>query len=139
MTPENKKFDVVIWGATGFTGEITAEYLLQEYGVEKTLRWALGGRNREKLERVRDAIGRQVGVDSSVVPLVLGDAGDAQSMTDLARSTKVVCTTVGPYMKRGLALIAACIAEEADYCDLTGEVPQQRMFVAQHTVFFLYF
>ncbi len=132
MTSGDKKFDVVIWGATGFTGEITAEYLLEKYGVAETLRWALGGRNREKLERVREAIGHRVGVESSAIPLVVGDAGDASSMTELARSTRVVCTTVGPYALYGSPLVAACAQEGTDYCDLTGEIQWIRRMIDSH-------
>ena len=132
MTPNTPQFDLILWGATGFTGQITAEYLLKEYGVDGSLRWALGGRNREKLESVRKAIGAETRVDASALPLVVGDADDPQSMTDLVRSAKVVCTTVGPYALYGSALVAACAREGTDYCDLTGEIHWIRQMIDAH-------
>ena len=99
---------------------LTAQYLLERYGT--SLRWALGGRNRAKLENVRDAITAETGVDASGLPLVVGDAADATFMRAVAERTRVACTTVGPYALYGSELVAACAAAGTDYCDLTGEV-----------------
>ena len=115
-----REFEIVVWGATGFVGRLTAQYLLERYGT--SLRWALGGRNRAKLENVRDAITAETGVDASGLPLVVGDAADATFMRAVAERTRVACTTVGPYALYGSELVAACAAAGTDYCDLTGEV-----------------
>ena len=94
MATKDRDFDLVLWGATGFTGRLTAEYLLRSYGTE-SFRWALGGRSGSKLELVRQGIARDTGVDASGLEVVLGDARDAASMATLAERTRVVCSTVG--------------------------------------------
>jgi short subunit dehydrogenase-like uncharacterized protein len=127
-----RELDVVLWGATGFTGALTAEYLLGRYGVGEDLRWALGGRSREKLEAVRDDIGRSTGRDASAIPLIVGDSDDAAFLAELAQRTKVVCSTVGPYAKYGSKLVAACAANGTDYCDLTGEVHWMQQMIERH-------
>jgi len=115
-----REFDIVVWGASGFAGRLTALYLLERYG--DSLRWALGGRNQAKLEAVRDAMTAETGVGASSLPLVVGDATNAVFMRALAERTRVVCSTVGPYALYGSPLVAACVAAGTDYCDLTGEV-----------------
>ena len=115
-----REFEIVVWGATGFAGRLTAQYLLERYGT--SLRWALGGRNQAKLENVRDAITAETGVYASGLPLVVGDAADATFMRAVAERTRVACTTVGPYALYGSELVAACAAAGTHYCDLTGEV-----------------
>lgn len=105
--------DIAVFGATGFVGRLVAEYLAAHAGPEVTV--ALAGRSRDKLERTREALGRDW-------PLVVADSADPGSLAALARSARVVATTVGPYRKYGAALVDACIAEGAHYCDLTGEV-----------------
>ena len=127
-----RELDVVVWGATGFTGRLVAEYLLQTYGAGERLRWAMGGRNEAKLREVRSELCGAAGVAEDQVPLVLGDAADAESMTELARRTRVVCTTVGPYAKYGTPLVAACARTGTDYCDLTGEVQWMRKMIDAH-------
>ena len=128
----SREFDVVLWGATGFTGQLVAEYLLRTYGAEGDLRWALGGRNQAKLERVRKEIGEEVGSDSGALPLVVGDAGDAAFTRELAGRSTVVCTTVGPYARYGSELVAACAESGTHYCDLTGEVHWMRKMIDAH-------
>lgn len=102
--------DLVLHGATGFVGKLTAHHL-KDCGAKV----ALSGRSRDKLEAVR----REVGVDW---PLVVVDASDASGLRDLAASTKAVVTTVGPYAKYGMPLLEACAREGTHYADLTGEV-----------------
>lgn len=127
----SRKHDLVIWGATGFTGKLVAEYLAQNPSQERPLRWALGGRNRTKLERVRRELSQ---IDSSLaeLPLVVGDSSDASALGALARDTEVVCTTVGPYAQYGNELVAACVEAGTDYCDLTGEVQWIRRIIDRH-------
>ncbi len=118
-------FDIVLFGATGFTGGLTAEYLAQH--VPAGTRWALAGRSMEKLEAVRDRLG------DPALELVKADVTDANSMRAVAEGARVVATTVGPYVLHGEPLVAACAAAGTDYLDLTGE-PEfvDRMWVAHH-------
>jgi short subunit dehydrogenase-like uncharacterized protein len=113
-----REYDIVVFGATGFTGALTAEYLAHR--APATTRWALAGRNREKLEGVRRRLA-QISPASAQLPLLTADTGDASSMRKLAESTRVVITTVGPYIKYGEPLVAACAAAGTSYVDLTGE------------------
>jgi short subunit dehydrogenase-like uncharacterized protein len=110
----DRPYDVVLFGATGFTGALTAEYLASN-GPDG-LRWALAGRNMAKLEAVRS---RLSGFDD--LPLLRADISDEQSIRDVAASARVVITTVGPYIHYGEPLVAACAAAGTDYVDLTGE------------------
>ncbi len=113
-----REFDVVLFGATGFTGGLTADYLAG--AVPDGCRWALAGRNQAKLEAVRDRLAAQ---DPSLaaLPLLHADATDPASLADVAGRTKVVITTVGPYVEHGEPLVAACVEAGTDYVDLTGE------------------
>jgi short subunit dehydrogenase-like uncharacterized protein len=118
MTGE-RPYDVVLCGATGFTGGLTARYLA-EHGRDG-LRWALVGRNRAKLESVRSQLAGSLGAGVPAPDLLEADAGDAAALERVAQSTKVVATTVGPYALYGEPLVAACAAAGTDYVDLTGE------------------
>ena len=124
-----RAYEIVVYGATGFTGGLTAEYLAR---TAPDARWALAGRNRGKLEMVR---ARLVEIDATLtdLPLVLADADDPASLQAMAESTQVVITTVGPYIHYGEPLVAACAAAGTDYVDLTGE-PEfvDRMWLAHH-------
>lgn len=125
-----RRFDVVLFGATGFTGRLVAEYLTRR-AAGTALRWAIAGRTREKLERVRAEL---VAIDAAAaeVAIVVGDAHDEAAMTAIAKEAKVVCTTVGPYLQHGAALVAACAAAGTAYCDLTGETPFIRQSIDRH-------
>ncbi len=127
----HRRFDVVLWGATGFTGALVAEYLARQYGGEK-LRWALAGRSRDKLEKVRATLA-PIDPGAGALPLLLGDSADRASLDAIAREASVVISTVGPYARYGSDLVAACVEAGTDYCDLTGE-PQfvRRMIDAYH-------
>jgi len=125
-----REYALVLLGATGFTGGLTAEYLATH--APPDLRWALAGRNRGKLEAVR---ARLAGIDARYadLPLLTADSGDADSLRALAESAGVVISTVGPYTVHGEPLVAACAAAGTDYVDLTGE-PEfaDRMYLAHH-------
>ena len=115
-----REFDLIIWGATGFTGQLVVAYLSRTYGVGGELNWAIAGRSREKLEQVRHDC-----LDAALheqLPLVIADSGDAESLAAMVARTAVICTTVGPYAQYGTPLVAACAQAGTDYCDLTGEV-----------------
>ncbi len=122
----SRTYDVVVWGATGFTGRLVAEYLASAPSA-RSLRWAVAARNREKLDGVAQALG----LDDSV-GRIIANADDSASLAELARQTKVVCTTVGPYTKYGSKLVAACVAEGTHYCDLAGETPWIRDMIDAH-------
>lgn len=115
-----REFDLVVWGASGFTGHLVTEYLAQTYGTGGELRWAIAGRNREKLEQVRDECLPRAKRKS--LPVLIADSGDPVSLARLVKQAGVICSTVGPYARYGTALVAACTEEGTDYCDLTGEV-----------------
>ena len=113
MTDSSREHDIVVYGATGFVGVLTAKYLAE--AAPPDVRIALGGRSQEKLESTRD----ELGVDW---PLVVADSQDREAVDALAASTRVVATTVGPYFKYGKPLVEACAAAGTHYADLTGEV-----------------
>jgi short subunit dehydrogenase-like uncharacterized protein len=125
----DREHEIVVYGATGFTGGLTAEYLARSV---PGARWALAGRNRAKLEAVRE---RLAAIDPALaeLPLLPADAGDPASLRAVAESTKVVISTVGPYIHYGEPLVAACAAAGTDYVDLTGE-PEfvDRMWLGYH-------
>jgi short subunit dehydrogenase-like uncharacterized protein len=112
-----RELDLVLFGATGFTGRLVAEYL----ATRGPVRWAIAGRDRDKLA--------SLGID---VPIIVADALDAAQIGALARRTRAVCTTVGPYRKYGGPLVAACADAGTHYCDLTGEVPWMREMIDAH-------
>jgi short subunit dehydrogenase-like uncharacterized protein len=126
-----RRYDLVLFGATGFTGGLTARYLAAN--GPKGLRWALAGRNREKLEAVRSGLEDVFSLRVPVPKLIEADAADAGAMAKVAESSKVVATTVGPYALYGEPLVAACAAAGSDYVDLTGE-PEfvDRMWLGYH-------
>ncbi len=124
---ESRPFDIVLWGATGFTGCLVANYLARQAG-NADLRWAIAGRNRDKLEDLR----RGLGPDFEDLPILVGDALDRASMDEIAQKTRVVCTTVGPYAHFGSNLVAACVEARTDYCDLTGEVQWVREMIDKY-------
>lgn len=114
-----RPYDVVLFGATGFVGRLTAEYLLAH--APKGLRWAVAGRSRTKLEALRRQLAALDPARADEVPLVAADAGDRGAMRALAESAHVVASTVGPYIWYGEKLVAACAEAGTDYTDLTGE------------------
>ena len=123
----SSKFDIVVYGATGFTGQLVAEYLASHYRDDKQLKWAMAGRSMDKLKSVRDAIGA-----SADTPLIVADAGDAASLQAMIGQTRSVITTVGPYLLYGNDLVAACAASGTDYFDLCGETPWMRRMIDAH-------
>jgi short subunit dehydrogenase-like uncharacterized protein len=126
----DRSYDLVLFGATGFAGGLTAEYLARPLPPEA--RWALVGRNPAKLREVRDRLAEARPTGANVEVLV-ADATDGDSLCEVAESTRVVATTVGPYLEHGEPLVAACAAAGTDYVDLTGE-PEfvDRMHLAHH-------
>ncbi|MFT4098895.1 MAG: saccharopine dehydrogenase NADP-binding domain-containing protein [Rhodoblastus sp.] len=120
-----REFDIVVYGASGFTGRLVAEYLAGRKG--EATRWAMAGRDLAKLAAVRDEIGAP-----KDIPLIAADASNPQSLHDMAKRTRVVLTTVGPYQLYGAELVAACVAEGTDYADLCGEPAWMRQMIDAH-------
>ena len=125
---QDRKYDVVVYGATGFTGKLVADYLAAQYGIDKNLRWALAGRSESKLESVRDAIGPE----AAGLEIIVADSADGPALDALAQQTRVVLSTVGPYALYGSELVRACVDAGTDYCDLAGEVQWIRQMVDTH-------
>jgi short subunit dehydrogenase-like uncharacterized protein len=113
-----REYDIALFGATGFTGKLVAEYLASRVPT----RWAIAGRDRDKLAALGLA-----------APVVFADALDPVSCAELARRTRVVCSTVGPYSRYGSALVAACADAGTHYCDLAGEVHWIRAMIDAHS------
>ncbi len=127
-THNERAFDVIVHGATGFTGKLVAEYLLRQYGLGDRLRWAIAGRSEMKLQQVRD----ELGVDAAGLEIIVADSFDNVALQSLASRTRVVLTTVGPYALYGSDLVAACVKAGTHYCDLAGEVHWIRKMIDLH-------
>jgi short subunit dehydrogenase-like uncharacterized protein len=126
MKPSSK-FDIVVYGASGFTGQLVAEYLASRYRDDSDLKWAMAGRSLDKLASVRDAIGAPADL-----PLIAADTGDPASIKAMIGQTRSVVTTVGPYQLYGSELVAMCAADGTDYLDLCGEAVWMRQMIDAH-------
>ncbi|MCP4467037.1 MAG: saccharopine dehydrogenase [Halieaceae bacterium] len=115
MTKE-RELDIIVYGATGFTGQLVCEHLNNTYGVNGDYKWAMAGRSHEKLTKVRD----ELGFDASL-PLIVADSGDTGALESMVASTRVLLTTVGPYTLYGTEVVKACADCGTDYVDLCGE------------------
>lgn len=126
MSDAAKKYDLVVFGATSFVGQILCQYLMDRHGAAGEVRWAMAGRNKTKLASVASTTGADV-------DLIIADAADVEALAAMCDSTKLVISTVGPYSLYGSDLVAAVVEAGIDYCDLSGE-PQwmQRMIDAHH-------
>lgn len=120
MAPQ---YDLVIYGATGFTGRLASLYVAKQYG--SGLKWAIAGRSRQKLE----AIQREC---QGLPPVIVADSDDDAALAQMVAQTKVVCTFAGPFARYSCKLVAACVAAGVDYCDITGEVDWVREMIAKH-------
>lgn len=121
------EFDIIVYGATGYTGRLVAEHLAARYGVGGEVKWAMAGRSAAKLAEVRDEIGAP-----RDTPLVVADASDAASVAAMVKRAKAIITTVGPYQLYGSDLVAACAAAGTDYLDLSGEPNWMRQMIDAH-------
>ncbi|MDH3334969.1 MAG: saccharopine dehydrogenase NADP-binding domain-containing protein, partial [Gammaproteobacteria bacterium] len=125
---QDRNYDVIVYGATGFTGQLVAAYLARQYGVGDDLRWAIAGRSETKLRSVRESLGDS----ASDLNLIVADSTDPVALAALAGQTRVVLSTVGPYALYGSELVAACVDAGTDYCDLAGEVQWIRKMIDTH-------
>ena len=121
------KFDIVVYGATGFTGQLVAEYLAAHYRGDTQLKWAMAGRSLDKLKSVRDAIGAPADT-----PLIAADSSDPASLKAMVDQTRSVISTVGPYQLYGSELVAACAASGTEYLDLCGEPVWMHQMIDAH-------
>ena len=112
-----QSFDLIVYGATSFVGQILTRYLVEHVGVNKTVNWAIAGRSASKLDALKTSLGT-AGDDLTVI---IADADNAGALAHMAKSTRVIATTVGPYALYGEALVKACAENGTDYCDLCGE------------------
>ena len=120
---KNKRdFDLIIWGATGFTGNLVCNYINKNYN-ERELRWAIAGRNKKKILKLQ----QKLKIDDSRT--IIADSSDKDSLVKMVKKSRVVCTTVGPYAKYGTNLVEACIEGETNYCDITGETQWIRRII----------
>lgn len=126
MNP-NAEFDIIVYGATGYTGRLVAEYLAQRYGVGGQVKWAMAGRSAAKLKEVRDLLALP-----AETPLVVADADDPASLDAMVRRAKAIITTVGPYQLYGDKLVEACVKAGTDCLDLTGEPNWMHRIIGQH-------
>ncbi len=111
-----RKFDVIVFGATGYTGKLVAEYMKNEYGDDENIKWAIAGRNMDKLMQVKNDLGLK-----DEIEMIEVDSSDIDTLNKMACSTKCVLTTVGPYQLYGSDLVQSCANNGTDYVDLTGE------------------
>ena len=118
----DREYDIIVWGATGFTGRLVVDYMAEQQ-ANSNLKWAVGGRNPQKLQQM--LAGRDFA-------MVTADSGDEASIEALVRKTRVILTTVGPYARYGSSLVAACAKHGTDYCDLTGEVHWMREMITAY-------
>ena len=123
---ENKRdFDLIMWGATGFTGNLVCEYINKNY-QEKELKWAIAGRNKKKISKLQ----KRLKIDESRI--IIADSSDKNSILKMTERANVICTTVGPYAKYGTNLIEACIETGTNYCDITGETQWIRQIIDKY-------
>lgn len=116
MSNKNKTFDITIFGATSFVGQILTAYMVSEYGVSGDVNWAIAGRSENKLNDLKKTL------TASELPSIIANADDASSLSALCEQSRVIISTVGPYALYGEAMVKACVETGTDYCDLTGEV-----------------
>ena len=119
----NRPYDIIVFGATGFTGKLVVEYLIEHYGVNNELfTWAIAGRNENKIKKVVETLAAK-NDQIKKIKFFIADSFDDKSLDNLSKSAKVVISTVGPYIKYGKNLVSHCAHNGTHYCDLTGEVP----------------
>lgn len=128
----SSKFHVVVWGASGFTGRLVCEHLAAHYNGK--VRWAMAGRNKEKLESVRLELAQQYGKDLSDTPILIGSTTDQPTIDAIAQQTACIISTAGPFIKCGTPLVEAAVREACHYVDITGEVPWVKHLIEKYHV-----
>lgn len=123
-----RELDLVVYGATGFTGGLLTRYLAKNYGAGSSLKWGIAGRNKKKLEEVRSSLGP----DFSNLKIIVADSMDVEGMTSLVRRTKCVASTAGPFSIYSNLLVASCVQQGTDYCDITGEMDWVKVLIDRY-------
>lgn len=123
----NKKFDIVVFGASSFVGKILCEYLCNEH-KEANLSWAIAGRSQTKLDALKESLGS----NADAIPCLIAESNDEAALLDMCASTAVIISTVGPYALYGELLVKTCAQTGTDYCDLTGEPQWIRRMVSRY-------
>lgn len=126
---KSRKYDLIVFGATGFTGKMAAVYIAKTYG--SSFSWAIAGRRKDGLEKIRDELVK-INTGLKDLPLVIADSGDMTSLHEMTKSTKCVITTAGPFAKYGSSLVESCAVNGTHYCDITGETDWVRKMVDQY-------
>ena len=124
--PAKPQYEIIVYGATSFVGQILSRYLQENYGKDGDLKWAIAGRSASKLEAVKRDIA------APDLPMIVADASDRAALDGMVKQTKVIISTVGPYALYGDDVVAACVANGNDYCDLTGESQWMRKMIDAH-------
>jgi short subunit dehydrogenase-like uncharacterized protein len=122
------RFDVIVFGATSFVGQILCGYLFRRHGVDGVVRWAMAGRSPSKLDSVRAALGEE----AAGIELMVADAADEEALRAMCAQTGVVISTVGPYALYGSPLVKTCVETGTDYVDLTGEAHWIHHMIKEH-------
>ena len=120
-----RELDLIIWGATGFTGQLVSEYISKQY-TNSTLKWGIAGRNKEKVL----SVAKRLNIDDDRI--FIADSNNIDTLKKLTSKTKVICTTVGPYAKYGSNLVEACVDTNTNYCDITGETQWIRKMIDKY-------
>ena len=120
-----RELDLIIWGATGFTGQLVSEYISKQY-TNSTLKWGIAGRNKEKVL----SVAKRLNIDKERI--FIADSNNIDTLKKLTSKTKVICTTVGPYAKYGSNLVEACVETNTNYCDITGETQWIRKMIDKY-------
>ena len=122
-----REFDLVVFGASGYTGKLVAEYIQNEYGRDQSLKWALAGRNKDKLAGIKE----DLNLESDLTILEV-DSNDQESLDAMTSAAKCILTTVGPYQLYGSNLVESCAKNGTDYVDLTGEPGWMYEMINEH-------
>ncbi|MEM9668440.1 MAG: saccharopine dehydrogenase NADP-binding domain-containing protein [Pseudomonadota bacterium] len=125
---EGREFDTIVYGASGYTGRLVAEYLQKQYGNGSDVKWAIAGRSAEKLAAVRDEVGLPADT-----PIVVANSDDPASLKEMANRAGVIISTVGPYQLYGSEVVATCVETGTDYVDLCGEPLWMRNMIDAHS------
>ena len=123
-----RNFDIIVHGASGFTGKLVVEYLWKKYGENSDLKWGISGRNHAKLQSVLSSLD----IPLHSVQILIAESHDSGALDKITSQTKVVISTVGPYAKYGSQLVKSCVTQGTDYCDLAGELQWVRKMIDEH-------
>ena len=123
----NKMFDLVIYGATGFTGSLAVQYVSQQYG--NSINWAIAGRSKGKLEAV---LANHTATLKTAIPIILADSDDKRSLQKMCSQTSSIATSAGPFARYGTLLVECCAESGTHYCDITGETSWVRDMIANY-------